>query len=89
MFDMLKYLFFRLKDDFKAWRKGWKPTVGKMSMVRGRIYEDMNPKENNKPTPIRMSAQPEVKLDIKVMRADGRVEHYNADGSFRQLKEIK
>lgn len=76
--------YFRtLWEDFKANRRGEKRTASRQ--IRGRVYEKKAPDTGQSPGGnASMKVNPQASCHIKVTRADGTVEHYDAPAQIEQ-----
>lgn len=62
-----------LVSDFRAWRRGEKRVAPYGS--RGRVYEKKSGNAGSGPSLNRTKAEPKATLHMKIMRADGTIEH--------------
>lgn len=78
-------MFSRIKNAYKAWRRGERRIAP--PGVTGRVYEKKNPKaEKSAADGIEISAGPTAVLDITITRADGSVEKRSIPASVEQRK---
>lgn len=73
----------KLWEDLKARRRGEKRVASRK--IRGRVYEKTPPDPTQSPVgQASMKVSPQATCNIKVTRADGTVEHYEAPAQIEQ-----
>lgn len=77
-------MFGRMIEGYKAWRRGDKRVAP--YGTRGRVFERKNG-EPSGGSSVNIGVKPKANLEIKVTRADGRVEVHNIPASVEVVSE--